>query len=100
MSFVGASVGHIVVARTMRRHPQWKAIASYVLASGITMLLLFFFFAVAYSLEPGSPLRPWAGAVQRVLVVVWFACTFVVALRGSRIPVSAIGRSDKVEVSK
>ena len=97
-SFVGASVGHIVVSRTMRRDPQWKGIASYVLASGITMLLLFF--AVAYSLEPGSPLRPWAGAVQRVLVAVWMACTAVVALRGSRMRVSAIGRSDKVEVSK
>jgi hypothetical protein len=53
-----------------------------VLASGNTMLLLFF--AVAYSLEPGSPLRPWTGLVQRVLVAVWFACTFVVALRGLR----------------
>ena len=82
MSFVGASVGHIVVSGTMRRDPRWKGIASYVLASGITMLLLFF--AVAYALEPGSPLRPWTGLLQRVLVAVWFACTFVVALRGSR----------------
>jgi len=95
MSFVGASVGHIVVSRTMRRDPQWKGIASYVLASGITMLLLFF--AVAYALEPGSPLRPWTGLLQRVLVAVWFACTFVVALRGSRMRVSAIGRSDTTE---
>ena len=82
ISFLGASLGHIVVSRAMRRDPQWKAIASYVLGSGITMLLLFF--AVAYSLEPGSPLRPWTGLVQRVLVAIWFACTFVVALRGLR----------------
>jgi hypothetical protein len=54
-----------------------------VLASGSVMLLLFF--AVGYALEPGSPLQPWAGALQRVLVAVWFACTFVVALRGLRI---------------
>jgi hypothetical membrane protein len=83
MSFLGASIGHMVISRGMRRDPRWKGIAVYVLASGITMLLLFF--AVGYALEPGSPLRPWTGALQRVLVAVWFACTFVVALRGSRI---------------
>jgi hypothetical membrane protein len=83
MSFLGASIGHMVISRGMRRDPRWKGIAFYVLASGITMLLLFC--AVGYALEPGSPLRPWTGALQRVLVAVWFACTFVVALRGSRI---------------
>jgi hypothetical membrane protein len=91
MSFLGVSLGHIVVSRAMRRDPQWKAIASYVFASGITMLLLFF--AVAYSLEPGSPLRPWTGLLQRVLVAVWCACTAVVALRGARIPVNTMGRA-------
>jgi hypothetical membrane protein len=83
MSFLGASIGDSVFCRGMRRDPRWKGIAFYVLASGITMLLLFF--AVGYALEPGSPLRPWTGALQRVLVAVWFGCTFVVALRGSRI---------------
>ena len=80
MSFLGASIGHIVISGGMRRDPQWKGIAFYVLASGSTMLLLFF--AVGYALEPGSPLQPWTGALQRVLVAIWFACTFVVALRG------------------
>jgi hypothetical protein len=61
----------------MRRDPEWSGIASYVLVSGAAMLLLFF--AVAYAMEPGSPLRPWAGAVQRVLVAIWLACTSVVA---------------------
>lgn len=80
MAFLGASIGHIVVSRRMRHDPQWKSIASYVLASGIMMLLLFF--AVGYALDPGSPLQPWTGALQRFLVAVWFACTFVIALRG------------------
>ena len=96
-SFLGASIGHMVVSRGMRRDPQWKGIALYVLASGITMLLLFF--AVAYSLEPGSPLRPWTGALQRVLVAIWLACTFVVALRGSRVRANTTGRADTVEAS-
>jgi hypothetical membrane protein len=82
MSFLGSSIGHVVISRRMRHDPRWESIASYVLASGITMLLLFF--VVAYSLEPGSPLRPWTGVLQRVLVAIWFVCTFVVALRGSR----------------
>jgi hypothetical membrane protein len=80
MSFLGASIGHMVISRRMRRDPHWKGIASYVLASGTVMLLLFF--AVAYALEPGSPLQPWTGLLQRVLAAVWFACMFVIALRG------------------
>jgi hypothetical membrane protein len=85
MSFLGTSIGHMVISRRMRHDPRWEGIASYVLASGMTMLLLFF--AVAYSLEPGSPLRPWTGALQRVLIAIWFACTVVVALRGASIRV-------------
>jgi hypothetical protein len=44
-------------------------------------MMLLLFFAVVYALEPGSPLEPWAGAAQRVLIAVWFACMIVVALR-------------------
>jgi hypothetical membrane protein len=95
LAFVGTSIGHMLVSRRMRADPQWKDIASYVFASGITMLLLFF--AVAYALEPGSPLQPWTGALQRLLVAIWFTCTFVVALRGSRIKVTTMGRPGTVE---
>jgi hypothetical protein len=72
-----------VISRRMRREPEWKGIGSYVLASGSVMLLLFF--AVGYSLEPGSSLRPWTGLLQRFLAAIWFACTSVIALRGSRL---------------
>jgi hypothetical membrane protein len=95
MSFLGVSIGHIVTSRRMERDPEWKGLAFYVLASGIMMLLLFF--AVGYALEPGSPLQPWTGALQRVLVAVWCACTSVVALRGWRIRVNTMGRPDSVE---
>jgi hypothetical membrane protein len=81
-SFLGTSLGHMVISRRMLHDPAWTSLASYVLASGMVMLLLFF--AVAYALEPGSPLAPWTGLLQRVLVVVWTACTSVVALRGWR----------------
>jgi hypothetical membrane protein len=90
MTFLGTSLGHIVISRRMRRDAEWNGIAVYVLASGTMMLLLFF--AVVYALEPGSPLEPWAGAVQRVLVAVWFACMIVIALTSSRKRVNTMDR--------
>jgi hypothetical membrane protein len=95
MSFLGASIGHIVISRRMARDPEWKSLALYVLASGIIMLLLFF--AVGYALEPGSPLQPWTGALQRVLAVVWSACTSVIALRAWRMRVNTMARHGSSE---
>jgi hypothetical protein len=68
----------------MLRDPAWTSLASNVFASGIVMLLLFF--AVAYAVEPGSPLAPWTGLLQASLGGVWTACTSVIALRGWRMP--------------
>ncbi|MGE5813080.1 MAG: DUF998 domain-containing protein [Acidobacteriota bacterium] len=96
--FLGMSLGHMVISGRMRRDPAWTSLASYVRASGILMLLLFF--AVAYSLEPGSPLAPSTGLLQRVLVVVWTACTSRVALRGSRMRVNATVRPDPLEAQR
>lgn len=83
ITFVGASVGHILTSRRIRRDPNWKSLASYILVSGIIMFILFL--AVGHALESSSPLHPWTGALQRLLVVVWFACTFTIAFRGWRI---------------
>jgi hypothetical protein len=49
----------------MLRDAVWTSLASNVFASGIVMLLLFF--AVAYAVEPGSPLAPWMGLLQACL---------------------------------
>ena len=51
MSFLGTSIGHMVISRQMRHDPRWEGIASYVLASGITMLLMLL--AVVLSLVTG-----------------------------------------------
>jgi hypothetical membrane protein len=82
MTFVGASVGYILTSLRIRRDPEWESLASYILFSGIIMLILFF--AVGHALQLSSPLHPWTGALQRLLVVVWFVCTFAIALRGWR----------------
>jgi hypothetical protein len=74
----------------MARDPAWSDIAGYVLGSGIALLVLFVtigFFAI----DPGTPLHPWAGLVQRVTVCVWFACMIVLGLRLWRVS-SAPGR--------
>jgi hypothetical membrane protein len=82
MTFGGASVGHMLISRRLRRDADWKSLASYVLASGITMLVLFSM--VGFALASTSPLHPWTGALQRILVLVWFACMFTVSLRAWR----------------
>jgi hypothetical membrane protein len=84
MSFLGAAFGHIVISRRMANDPGWQSVASYVLAGGVAMLVLFFAFA-GFALDPGTPLHPWAGLMQRVTVIVWFACTAVVAPTSRRV---------------
>jgi len=88
--FAGVALGSILLSRGMARDPAWSDIAGYVLGSGIALLVLFVtigFFAI----DPGTPLHPWAGLVQRVTVCVWFACMIVLGLRLWRVS-SAPGR--------
>jgi hypothetical membrane protein len=80
LSFLGSAFGHIVISRRIARDPRWQSVASYVLAGGSAMLVLFFTFA-GFALDPGTPLHPWAGVIQRLTVVVWFACTTTLALK-------------------
>jgi hypothetical membrane protein len=98
MTFLGASLGHMAISRRMARDPAWANLASYVLTSGLVILVLFF--AVAYALEPGSPLAAWTGLLQRVLVVAWTACTVVIALRGRRTWTHALVRRGPVEARR
>lgn len=80
MTFLGAAIGLIVMARQMVRDPKWKSVATYALASGIVMLVLFL---VGGGLvrPPGAPLHPWFGLFQWILLAVWFPCTIVLAFR-------------------
>ena len=84
VTFACSSVGLIVLSRRLAADPRWRDLSAYVLSTGIVMFLLFIvvgFFAI----EPGAPLHAWTGLVQRVLVVVWFACLLVMAGRALRI---------------
>ena len=92
MAFAAAGLGFVVISRRMNADPRWRNLATYTMWTGIAMLLLFIivgFFAV----DDGTPLHPWAGLLQRVLVAVWFACTIVLAVRLRGIPTSGFSRT-------
>jgi hypothetical protein len=78
----------------LRADPRWRTLATYVLGTGIVMVILFIlvgFFAV----DAGTPFHRWAGLLQRVLVVVWVTCQVALARRLLRIareePVDSFG---------
>jgi hypothetical membrane protein len=80
VTFLGASTGHVMLSRRMTADPEWRDLSTYVLATGITMLLLFVVVG-GFAIGEGTPLHPWAGLLQRVLVAIWFACIVVMARR-------------------
>ena len=84
LTFFCASTGLIVLSRRIGRDPQWHDLSTYVLGTGIFMLLLFVVVG-GFAIEEGTPFHPWAGLLQRVLVVVWFACLLVMARRVLRV---------------
>ena len=84
LTFVGASTGFIALSRRINADPLWRSLAPYVLATGIVMLIMFVVLG-AFAIGEGTPLHPWAGLLQRVVVLVWFACTSVIAFRAQRL---------------
>jgi hypothetical protein len=84
MAFLGAGVGLIVVSRRLAGDPSWRKLATYALATGIAIVVLVFAFG-ALAEGPGTPLHPWIGLFQWVMVAVWCTCTVVLSLRLLRV---------------
>jgi len=82
--FLAAAFGLIVLSRRLGQDPRWKDLGIYVLLSGLAMLALFTTHVV-FAVGPGQPLHPFAGLVQRTLVLIWFACLLVLAFRLRRL---------------
>lgn len=79
--FLSSALGLIVVSRRLAADPRWRSLASYVLVAGITIVALFLVNGI-FVLPDDAPLHPYAGLVQRVIVlVVLFPCMVVLALR-------------------
>jgi hypothetical protein len=74
----------------MRADARWRSVAPYVLTTGLVMLILFMVLGV-FAIDDGTPLHPWAGLLQRVVVLLWFACTTTIAFRALRIGNDARG---------
>ena len=84
MTFLGAGIGLISLSRRLAGDPSWGNLAPYTLATGIAIVVLFFAFG-ALAEEPGAPLHPWMGLFQWVMLVLWFTCTIILALRLLRV---------------
>jgi hypothetical protein len=84
LTFVSASTGHLALSRRMAADPEWRDLSTYVLVTGILMLLLFIVVG-GFAIGEGTPLHNWAGLLQRVLVVIWFTCIMVMARRALRL---------------
>ncbi len=84
LAFLGAGTGLIVISRRMAGDPRWRSLATYVLASGIAIVVLF---VATFTLviPPDAPLHGWGGLIQRVTLAVWFPCTVILALRMLRV---------------
>ena len=80
LTFSCASTGLVVLSRRMTADPKWRDLSAYVLGTGLLMLILFIVLG-GFAIEEGAPFHRWTGLLQRVLVVIWFVCLFVMAQR-------------------
>jgi hypothetical membrane protein len=82
--FLSIGVGLVVMSRRLARDARWRDLATYTLVTGITLLILFVAFGVLVGPDD-APLHEWAGLAQRLVLLVWFPCTIVLALRLLRV---------------
>jgi hypothetical protein len=84
MAFLGTGIRLIAISRRLAGDPSWRNLATYTLGSGIAIVVLVFAFG-ALAERPGTPLHPWIGLFQWVMVAVWITCTVVLCLRLMRV---------------
>jgi hypothetical protein len=82
--FLGIGIVLAVMSFRLRADPRWRGLATYTLATGIALLVLFVG-VVALVRPVGAPLHDWFGLVQRLVLAVWFVCIVVLALRLSSV---------------
>jgi hypothetical membrane protein len=83
-AFACLGFGAVVISYAMKPDVRWQDLAKYTRLTGVAALILFVtvgFFAV----DDGAPFHPWAGLLQRVLCVVWFAWMIAVAFHLRRL---------------
>ncbi len=78
--FIGTGLALMSFSRRFAADPQWRDLATYTMASGIAVVVLFVMTGLL-AIGEGTPLHPWVGLIQRVVCGVWFACLIVLASR-------------------
>ncbi len=78
--FLSSAVWLIVLSRRLAGDPRWRGLATYSLASGIMIAVLFVANGVLV-IPDDAPLHPYAGLAQRAVLAVLFPCMIVFALR-------------------
>ena len=84
LTFSCTSIGLIVLSRRIAADPRWTDLSTYVLATGIIMLVLFIVVGFC-AVDEGAPFHNWTGLIQRVLAAVWLAVLLVMAWRVLRL---------------
>jgi Protein of unknown function (DUF998) len=82
--FLSIGIALVVLSLRLRDDPGWRGLASYVLGTGIALLVLFVVVG-ALAVRAGAPLHDWLGLVQRLVLGVWLSCIVVLALRLRRV---------------
>jgi hypothetical membrane protein len=80
LTFIGAAAGLIAISQRIANDPRRRSPATYALASGLTMIVLFVV-TIGLARADDAPLHPWAGLLQRLTLAVWFPCIIVLASR-------------------
>ena len=83
LTFLCASAGLVALSRRMAADAGWHRFANYTLGTGVVMFVLFIVVGF-FSIEEGTPFHAWSGALQRMLVAVWFAWMITTAWRAVR----------------
>jgi hypothetical membrane protein len=86
--FVSIGIALVAVSLRLRADPRWRGLATYALATGIALVVLFFALGLL-ALRTGAPLHDWLGLLQRLVLAVWFPCIIVLALRLRRVATEA-----------
>jgi len=83
--FSGTGLGLMSFSRRFVADPRWRDLATYTMASGIAVVVLFVMTALL-AIGEGTPLHPWVGLMQRAVCAVWFSCVIVLASRIRALP--------------
>lgn len=83
--FLGSALALLALSRPLAADHRWRPLATWCVVAGVLALAGFVLLGV-FAIPDGSPLHPYAGLAQRiVLLAVTFPCLLAVATRLTRI---------------